>query len=463
MAREKNPFYPDVERVPLRLILDARSLGALAGEAREDALFLCELCWTKAIEAIWSWEGDPIEAHIARTELRPVANNARAVGRTDEPPACFIGGVFAWDQFDRWADQQGFEDREREWFTYYGPLAHFSNRGWHYLVTADERLLRESEGDAGWFRQGRHRIISVDRALSLAGLVMKAHREVFYESPQPGHTVYAHSHQMYEWLAYELIGLPGWLFDSLKKPGETREEFYRTEPEALGESIYDRIGDILQSRDRIALANARQQDDGTLGELRYDLTSMISSVSAVLDAMAVLAHLAFSIELAPGAGDAAISLRRREFRKALRMAGGENLADIASGHSSFLHFVWGLRNPMLHRHGLPGYNLHVLGAGTEPQITLSDRQVELLERMCGQRGEKTEQWGLREKVAGIDASVKPMVFGHRLALATIDVLCSLTTALAEDKGVERESSFWTPERKTMVRRFRRLSGIPDDI
>jgi hypothetical protein len=56
-----------------------------------------------------------------------------------------------------------------------------------------------------------------------------------------------------------------------------------------------------------------------------------------------------------------------------------------------------------------------------------------------------------------------MVFGHRLALATVGVVCSLATALAEDRGVERETSFWTPERQTMVRRYRRLSGIPDDI
>lgn len=458
---EKNPFWPEVERVPLRLFLDARSFEGLTGEAREEALFLCELCWTDAIEALWSWEGGPIEPNIPVTELGPVRNDTRAVGKQGElPDGFFIGGVMAWHQFNEWADKQNYDAREREWFLHYGPLAHYADRDWHHLVSADEQLLHESDGDSGWFRQGRHNIVSVRGALFLAGLTMKAHRQVFYESPRPGHTVYTQSHQMYEWLTYDFLGIPGWLLNSVRRPGEAHQEFYRSEREALAESIYDRVGDILQSRDRIALTNVRGQDKGTLGEIRHDLASMIGSCAAVLDAIAVLAHLAFPFDLPEGAGDTAISLRRRDFRKGLREAGGGTVAEVASELSSLLHFIWGLRNPVLHRQGLPGHNLHVLGSGKEPQITLTEEQVHRLSELCGQRGESIEEWGLKEKAAGIDASVRPMTFGHRLALATIDAVSRLVAAVVSDKDTRREETFWTDEKRAMVRRLRLLSGIP---
>ena len=51
---EKNPFAPEVERVPFLLMLDALSFERLTGEERERAEFLCELCWTDAIDALWS-------------------------------------------------------------------------------------------------------------------------------------------------------------------------------------------------------------------------------------------------------------------------------------------------------------------------------------------------------------------------------------------------------------------------
>lgn len=460
---KKNPFYPDVERVPLRLMLDARSFEPLTGELQERAGFLCELCWTDAIDALWSWEGQPIEETIPRTELRPLRNNDRAVGRCDEPPDAFIGGVASWDQFDRWANQNGYEGEEREWFIYYGALAHFSDRsGRHFLVTADSRLLKESEGDQGWFRKGRHRIISIGHALFLAGLAMKAHREVFYDSPQPGHTIYTFSHSMYEWLAMDLVRSPR-LFDLMKQPGEEPQDFFYSEREALAESLFDRVADILRARDRVALTNARHQDDGTLNEMRYDLSSMIGSAAAIFDTIAVLAHIAFPFQLHPGAGDAAISLRRSDFRKGLRGAGARGLADAASQLAPFLKFVWGLRNPLLHRQGLPGYNLHVLGAEREPQITLSEKQVELLRELCGQRGETTEQWGLNDrKGKGIPPSVNPMPFGHCLSLVTIKAVDRLVAAFAIDRGVADEVAAWTTEQQKMLQRFRWLSGIPDE-
>jgi len=461
---QKNPFDPNVERVPLTLVLDARSIGALEGKLRKRAHFLCELCWTKAIDGLWSWEGAPIDDHIPRTELRPVEYNSRTVGRLDEPPGCFIGGVRAWDQFDRWADQQGYEGRERDWFIYYGSLAHFSDRsGRHYLVTADQRLLKETEGDKGWFRRGQHRIISVGHALFLVGLAMKAHREVFYESPQPGHTVYTFSHSMYEWLAMDFVQPRRRLFDLVKAPDEELQDYFHTEREALVESIFDRVSHILRSRDRIALSNARNQDDGTLNDMRYDLSAMIGNIAGVFDSLAVLAHTVLVVPLKSNS-DSEITLRRYPFRRGLKEVGAERLATVAGQIKPLLDFIWGLRNPLFHRHGLPGQLVHVLGSGKKSQITLSTEQADLFKKMLRHRKESTTAWGLDDPEAkGIDPSVAPFPFGHHLAIASISAVDELLDAFAKDRGVEGSGVLWSAEQKQMLTRFRWLSGLPDEL
>lgn len=458
----QNPFDPPIELVPLTLTLDSRSFGDLSGVDRERAEFLCELCRTKAIDALWSWDGNPIDHHIPQTELRPLKNNDRAVGRLDEPPECFIGGVPAWDQFDRWADQNGYEKEEREWFVYYGSLAHFSDRsGRHFLVTANERLLRETRGDKGWFRAGRHRIISIADALFLSGLAMKAQREVFYEAPHPGYSVYAFSHQIYEWLAMDLIQPSRRLFDCVRLPGEDLQNFYRTEREALVESVFGRVADILRSRDRIALADARQQDEGALNDMRYDLSSMIGSAAGLFDAISVLAQTAFNLGSIP---PQRVGLHRDDFRSALRGAGGRPLADAAGRIGPLLNLVWGLRNPLFHREGLSAYTLHHIGAERESRITLSGGQAGRLKELCGHRAESPKEWGLHDSATkDIDPSVEPFAFGHRFALTTIKATDELVLAFAEARDAKPLDLVWTDEQVRMLKRFRWLSGVPDHL
>jgi len=171
MPIETNPFSPPIERVPLQLTLDARSFEALKGVAREEAEYLCQLCWTEAIDAIWGWEGTPIIEGIRQTELGPIRNDNRAVRRVGEPEPGFIGGVACWSQFAEWADRSGYSGSDRDWFIYYASLNHFhAHSGRHYLVTADPRLLEESATEKGWFRRGQPdtRIRSVSSALFLA-------------------------------------------------------------------------------------------------------------------------------------------------------------------------------------------------------------------------------------------------------------------------------------------------------
>jgi hypothetical protein len=458
---EKNPFAPEIERVPLLLTLDARSFQTLTGTAREEAEYLCQLCWTDGVDGLWSWEGNPIVSDIPQTEIGPIENGSRTVRRVGEPKPGFIGGVFCWSQFPEWADQCGYNGAERDWFVYYASLNHFHSRnGRHYLVTADDRLLRESEAEKGWFRRGQPdtRIRSVSGALFLAGLAMKAHGQIFYNAPQPGHSIYTSKQSMYEYLARDFIE-PQWrLLEALRKDTEDPKDLYRSEREALVEGILDRVVDILRARDRIALANARDQDAEALDEIRYDLRSMIASSAGAIDSLAVLAHIAFPFHVD---SDARVSLRFPEFRKCLKAHGGVQVAEIAGSLMPFMRFLWALRNPVFHKHGLPGHTVHYIGQ--EPnrsKITLSIEQVELLKKLLAHRGEATDGWGIGDlNVKGLDPNLDPWVFTQHLASASIGAIQRLTKALADDCEAPASEAQWDENERRAIQCFRRLSGF----
>src|SRR4051794_13472789 len=113
----KSPFHPVVERVPLKLTLDAWSFERLEGDERAAAEYLCQLCRAEtidAIEGLWGWKGTPLIGGIPQTELGPLKDDARVVRRVGEAAGCLIGGIRIWSQFARYSDEQGYDEKERE-------------------------------------------------------------------------------------------------------------------------------------------------------------------------------------------------------------------------------------------------------------------------------------------------------------------------------------------------------------
>jgi hypothetical protein len=459
-----NPFEPGVEGVPFLLTLDAWSFESLEGDERGAAEYLCQLCRAPAIDAIeglWGWKGTPLIAGIPQTELGPVEDDARVVRRVGEAAGCYIGGIRIWSQFARYADEQGYDEKERERFTYYAALNGVNHRqDRHFLVTADRRLLEECEGQKGFFRRGREgmRITTVAHALFLCGLVMKAHRRVYYEVRRRGETIYTSRQNIYEYLSQDMLE-PYKRIADVVRPGDKQSgDFYRSEQEALVEGLFDRVIDILRARDRIALANSREQDDEVLDDIRYDLRSMIAAVAGAVDGIAVLAQIAFPFEVRD---NSRINLRDQDFRKAIKGLGAIRLAKTAGDLMPFLRFLWSLRNPIFHRHGLPGYTLHQLPGARLSQITLSPTQVDLLDKCCRDRKETAEHWGLRNRnVGGLDPSVDPWPFAAHLAVAGIGAIRRLCSALVDDAGVEEFAIPRSAAERDAIRRFRWLSGFP---
>lgn len=454
---DKNPFAPPVERVPFRLMLDARSFQNLAGESRAKAEFLCELCWTDAVDALWGWGGDPIAGDIRQAELGPIKEGHRTVRRVGEPTGGFIGGFFYWDQFSEWADQNDLQGDDRDWFLHYAPLSFFADRhDWHYLVTADERLLREVSGDRGWFRKGQQRVTSIGEALFLAGQAMKAHGVVFYESPQPGYTITTWSNSMYQYLAQDMISSRRRIFEAAREPGEPQDSFHRTDRETFCVSIFNRVADLLRGCDRIAATNGLPEGRGGVEEVLYEIRALVGNAAGIFDAVAVLAQTLFSISLVH---DQEASLTRDTFRRDLRRAGATHLADEAGKQCPLFRFLWSLRNPILHKGGLPGYTLHT-GKGQFHRATLTEDQLSKLKILCADRSQTLAEWGLDDEVPGLGPSVDGYAFSRQLSITTIAALDRLLGSLADDRGAPDISTTWTSEERKAVQRFRWLSGFP---
>lgn len=459
-----NPFRPATERTPFLLTLDAWSFERLQGIERAAAEYLCQLCAAESIDAIdglWGWKGTPLVAGIPQTELGPVEDDARVVRRIGEAKGCYIGGIRIWSQFAGYSDEQGYDDAERERFIYYAALNGFNHRqDRHFLVTADRRLLEECEGEKGFFRRGREgmRITTVTNALFLCGLTMKAHGRVYYEVRRAGETVYTSAQNIYDYLSQDLLEPYKRLADAVREENEADSGFHRSEREALVIGLFDRVIDVLRARDRIALANAREQDDEALDDIRYDLRGMIAALAGGIDAIAVLAQIAFRFEVAD---DSRISLRNPEFRRGIKGLGAAGLAQAAGELMPFLRFLWSLRNPIFHRHGLPGYTLHQIPGARLSQVTLSRAQVDLLDECARDRRETAEDWGLRNRdVAGLDPSVDPWPFAVHLAVAGIGAIRRLSATFVEDAGVEDFEIPRSAEERDAIRRFRWLSGFP---
>jgi hypothetical protein len=212
--------------------------------------------------------------------------------------------------------------------------------------------------------------------------------------------------------------------------------YHGGEEGALTQSMLDRVSDLLRSRRCIALEQIKPQNNATVDSCLYHLRAAVGSASALFDSLAVLAHLAFKIPVPENSGDMAISLRRREFRKPLREAGGSRLAATASQTAPLLHLIWSLRTPVLHRERLSGFVHGDLTRCREAQasrVVLSDYQADRLAEYCSQRRTDPEVWGFEPRSAWI-ASVDSFRFGNRFTLESISAVEKLLRAFAEDLG-----------------------------
>jgi hypothetical protein len=458
-ADEKNPWEPELIPAPLRFTFDARSFADLDGEELEQAQFLCGLCSTPAVEALFTWGAPPIDASIPQTKLLPVERDCGAVGMVGDDHG-FINILPVWSQYERIADDYGYQGEEREWFMFYGPAVRFHKRQGsgksHYFVTADESVLDQVRGEVrGPFSGSKERICSIRSALYHAGMAMKAANRIYYQvDPRPLHT---NNFTVYFYLMPDLVRSRGRLAFHWKGQGLPGQGMRPSELEATVQSIDDRSTDLLKARDWIALQNMRPQNNATLDDILYHLRAAIGSAAALFDSIAVLAHLTRPEELAVG-DVMKISLRRSGYLQRLRNAGLAGLAEQAAEHQTLFDFLWSLRNPVLHRSGLGGHIYADATIGLDAassRVSLTEEQTLKLKLHGDKTGSSPEFWGMEEN--GLGASIEPHAFSNRLALESIETAEALGDRLADDVGAPPWA--WPDADQDKIRRFRWLSGI----
>jgi hypothetical protein len=428
--RDENPFEPRREGVPLALTLDGRSLSAVTGEAGRERDLLLGLTSIPLLDVlVLDWTGDLppdiLQGRLADPDLEQDTRVVKHVGSGSG----FFGSVQPWSSRERRVDQLGLEGAEREWFLYYEAVTWYHrNSSRHLFVTADRRLLRElaaSPTDGPW---ANRRIITVLKALELVGLVMRS-RDLIYLEAEGNYTRSTSAYTYYFELSYALaparVRLRRWL-------DEADSTLPREELADLEQSMFDRVGDLLRARDAIVLQCMRtRQDSATLDEILYHLRGGLLTASALADSIAVFAQLALRVDAGEVGGVANISLAERGFRRAIRDAGGRQLAERAAASGPMWKAMRMLRNPVAHRSGVAGVTYHRLPGPSESRITLTPDQATALERAAQQHGDSPAAWGLDDKDE-FERRLDPLLFINAFVPHAISLLDDLVGAFADD-------------------------------
>ena len=135
-----------------------------------------------------------------------------------------------------------------------------------------------------------------------------------------------------------------------------------TQNEELGDlagTILNRCVRVLQARDEVGFRFYQRQDYTTRDEMLYHFDYLTILLSGTFDAEARIARQVYEITKVP---ERSTSFRNHDFRKALRDAGGQSLADVVNDVSfqAFQRFLGVLRNS-IHSVGLRGLGVSRAG------------------------------------------------------------------------------------------------------
>jgi hypothetical protein len=461
MAREPNPFDPTLERTPLQLSLDSRSLSNLQGSDAADAAFLISLCDAKEIDALVTWAEPGFAPNLPAAVITPESRGHQdsvAVRRLSEPPGGFIGVIPLFGQWERLANQYELRGAKRERLTHYGPILAFheqSNR--HLFVCADRKLLNERGKSP--FKNIWKRIYSVRETLAMVGAALRPYGYI-YEEVDNGYSRYLTNYTVRDHLATAAlpnrIRLARWI--SSQESSNERVKQMRL----LQESLHLRSTEMLRAREGVERECFRlSQDHATADESLYHLRAAIAALAAGCDSLAMLAAIA--IELGPElVGDPRrVGFSQQPFRKALKENGGPKMANRASQQVPMFALLKAFRDPIIHQAGPSGSTVHHVGAVNfaESQITsLSQEQVDSINKLGGGPG-GAAGWGLRED--GYEPSLAPSAFVGQLASRGMALLNDLLGALASDLELGPLSDGAVIQSQTL-RRIRLLSGMDPD-
>lgn len=457
---DKNPFDPRLDGVPLLLTLDGKSLSRLAGEPQRELTFMLALTRTEFLDALLLDAPDGLADHLPRgyAAAPDVERDARAINQVGSSGG-FFGGVRPWSSRERRADKMGLNGEQREWFLYYETVTWFHrNSKRHFYVTSDEQLLSELRNSARENWWGGRRIITVRAALHFVGWLMRS-RNTIYLDVRPNYTRSSRNYDFYSftghYLAPSRVRLHRWLENQADRAR-------RDDLESLEQSMAARVDDLLRARDGVGFQSLRRQTPATVDEMLYHLRAAVATAAGLFDSTAVFAQIALDIDPQAVGGRSRVSLRRKEFRQALRAAGAESLADLAGNCGPLWLLLGALRNPVIHREGLTGVGYREWPSGpSESRLSLRADQLQAVLEATRWRKCHARQWGVQERQLG-EPLIELLAFTHRFTTTTIRIADRLVQALADEIGappLERVA----PADAEQCWKYGLLGGVVDEL
>lgn len=459
-AVRSNPFDRPTDGVPLEFTIDGRSLAAALGDDSRKVDYLLTLARTPIVDALVL---DPPDGFADDLPCGYVAEpdtdqDIRMICR-DRGIGGFWGGIQPWSSRLKRADQLGLVGEEREWFLYCETATWFHRTsGRHFYVTADPRLLTALRSEQGRGRWAKRRIVDLDHALKLIGWVMRR-RDKIYLQARPGYTQTTTNYDFYAdlsfWLAPDQLRLRHWGRD--RSLGESDV----LAPD-LTDAIDARLVDLLKARDGVAFHNQREQNNATLSDILYHLRSAVPTSTALFDGLAVLAQQGLGIDAADlRGGITGVSFGKKTFRKALRGAGADGLADESERNGPLWSLFTALRNPIVHGAGLAGIGYEQSPGPSESRLTLLDGQAECIEAAATWAGDQPRVWGLQD--TGFEPLLDPHPFAEQSTAVVLRAADRHVSALATDLGAPE--FHYEPRGEEMDRlwKFGLLGGLVPEL
>ena len=429
MASPLSPFGAASNDTPLSLTFDGRTLGDVDAARRDATRFLLELTAAPTVDAIVldAAAGLVITATHAEVLAPDLDQDTRTISYAGQPHR-FLGVIPMWSSHVRRAELFGVADADRDWFDYYEAATSWHERvKRHFYVTGDRKLLAEVRASATAPRWRERRIIDVVQALRYLGLVMIS-RDVLYVEAHAGYLRNRAAYDMYFEVAVALTPsrarLSQWLAANTEHPEHD-------ELQGLIESLFARAQDLLRARDQVALIGLRAMHDwATVDQALYHFRAAMLTVSAIMDTIAGFAQRVRCIE---GIPDSRVALHQKEFRRAVKAAGLNRLAEDAGQLGKYWSGLGALRNAIAHAPGIAGTVLRVVPGPATAKIRLSAEQASLLKNAAHDRKAAPLAWGLE-----VDVKPEPLLDPPRFLSAflpdALAVADQLIDALASDLG-----------------------------
>jgi len=409
-----SPFERGSTERPIRLTLHRSSFQELAPNDAEALEALSELARLPDVEVLDTSPGDLPWVDIG--EVDEIGN--QILVRVLDPDIRTIAGIPNADQLRSAAARiLGYANaRHPEVETVYDDLcvagAHVSLRQ-DVLVTISPQLLQSTALPSLRMANPRTPL----EAAKLVGLLLRS-RDNYTYSAQGMSRQSLDRGLFYLVLCREQLPSMWRYFSTCVHAAQNRQD----DTLYLGQSIRSRSVRALQARDAIGFQFYMTQDNNTRDTIMYHFNYLTLLLSGALDAQARIAHRVYGVE---GMGERDAYLHRKDFRKALKANGADDLCDILCSPRfwDLDALLRDLRNS-IHGAGLPTLGLFD-GREQTSFIELLPGYMDKVRRAANRRGGFL-QWGLIER--GERTWVEPYTYASKLVQECLGLLDSIASA-----------------------------------